>query len=287
MGNCVHCGKPAGFLRSSHAECRVKHRDEQNQLAEKEKARKLRRVAFEREIEQAIVDRVPAIEIEQRLAEQSEDDWLTSQQRTDLICRGWARYVDHALSDDLLADEEISHLEDLISRFDLPAEQLNVDGALARMAKAVVLRQVMEGEPKFVVPPSSVNLRKGEGAVWVFNNVTYYEDKVRRQMVGGSQGVSVRIASGVYYRVGAFKAKPVEKTERVAVGVGQLVVSNQAMYFVSPAKSVRVPYEKIVSFEQFTDGIGFMRDAATAKPQGFVTGDGWFTCNLVQNLVKL
>jgi len=54
-----------------------------------------------------------------------------------------------------------------------------------------------------------------------------------------------------------------------------------------PEKSVRLPYAKIVSFEPFSDGIGVMRDAATAKPQIFVTGDGWFTYNLVTNLSQI
>ena len=46
-------------------------------------------------------------------------------------------------------------------------------------------------------------------------------------------------------------------------------------------------HERIVSFTPYTDGIGVQRDALTAKPQSFVTGDGWFTYNLVTNLAKL
>jgi hypothetical protein len=30
-----------------------------------------------------------------------------------------------------------------------------------------------------------------------------------------------------------------------------------------------------------------MRDAATARPQTFVTGDGWFTYNLLMNLSEM
>ena len=33
-----------------------------------------------------------------------------------------------------------------------------------------------------------------------------------------------------------------------------------------------------------TDGVGIRRDAATAKPQFFITGDGWFTYNLLVNV---
>jgi hypothetical protein len=113
------------------------------------------------------------------------------------------------------------------------------------------------------------------------------QDKTRREFVGGSQGVSVRVMSGVYYRVSAFKGRPVEHSERVLVDTGLVVIADRNIYFVGPTKSVRIPYAKIVSFERFSNGVGLMRDAATAKPQIFVTGDGWFTYNLVTNLSRL
>ena len=40
------------------------------------------------------------------------------------------------------------------------------------------------------------------------------------------------------------------------------------------------------SFEPYSDGVGVMRDAQTAKPQNFITGGGWFVYNLVTNLAK-
>jgi hypothetical protein len=48
-----------------------------------------------------------------------------------------------------------------------------------------------------------------------------------------------------------------------------------------------VPYPKIVAFLPYDDGVGLIRDAQTAKPQIFKTGDGWFTYNLVTNLAQL
>jgi len=45
-----------------------------------------------------------------------------------------------------------------------------------------------------------------------------------------------------------------------------------------------VRLDKIVSFMPFSDGVGIQRDAATAKPQFFITGDGWFTYNLLMNV---
>jgi hypothetical protein len=71
------------------------------------------------------------------------------------------------------------------------------------------------------------------------------------------------------------------------VDTGIAVITAKNIYFCGPAKSFRVAYKKIVSFQPFSDGFGITRDAISAKPQIFVTGDGWFAYNLVTNLAKL
>ena len=43
----------------------------------------------------------------------------------------------------------------------------------------------------------------------------------------------------------------------------------------------------IVALDPYEDGSGIMRDAQTAKPQSFGTGDGWFACNLAVNLAQM
>ena len=57
--------------------------------------------------------------------------------------------------------------------------------------------------PECQTPKSlQFNFLNGEKLVQGFDSVRYLEDKVRRQYVGGPQGVSIRIVRGVYYRVG-------------------------------------------------------------------------------------
>ena len=121
----------------------------------------------------------------------------------------------------------------------------------------------------------------------MFPRCEYLEDKTRRQYVGGSQGMSFRIMKGVYYRVGAFAGQPVDRTERVHIDTGMVVITNKHIFFAGPVTALRVLYAKIVSFQPFSDGIGIIRDASNAKPQIFITGDGWSTYNLVTNLAHL
>jgi hypothetical protein len=115
----------------------------------------------------------------------------------------------------------------------------------------------------------------------------YLEEKARRLYVGRSRGVSVRVMKGVYYHTAGFKGYPVDRTERLHVDTGSVAITTKHIYFSGPRRAFRVPFAKIVSFEPFSNGLGFIRDSASAKPQILVTHDGWFTYNLVTNLARL
>ena len=52
-------------------------------------------------------------------------------------------------------------------------------------------------------------------------------------------------------------------------------------------KRFRVRYDRIVDFDPYDDVFGIMRDAQTAKPQAFRTGDGWSAYNLAANLAQV
>jgi hypothetical protein len=81
------------------------------------------------------------------------------------------------------------------------------------MTGVIPHRMTVDGNLRF-------NFQKSEQVVWVFEEVDYLEDKTRRQYVGGSRGVSVRVMKGVYYHIGGFKGHAIDRTERVHVDTG-------------------------------------------------------------------
>lgn len=206
-----------------------------------------------------------------------------------MIASAWISAVDQFLEDGLLDADEEKKLVTYKEYFLLNDADLDKSGALTKTVKAGVLRDLMEGKiPKRVSVDGGVglNLQKGEQIVWAFPQTEYLEDKTKRTYVGRSHGVSVRVMKGVYYSTGAFKGHPVEHTERISHGSGLMVLTNKHVYYHG-AKAFRIPFSKIVSYEPFSNGIGITRDAANAKMQSFVTGDGWFTYNLISNISNL
>lgn len=276
MADCVYCGEPAGLLRKRHKDC-------------EEKAQRGRQEILDAAMEAikapdqlgALTGRIETIEEHRR---------VPVGERQGLLVSAWEKSVDNILEDGLLDQNEEQRLVQFREQYGLSQDTLNSRGAFFKVAKAAVLRDVLSGSvPNRVKLEGgpNINFQKGEQVVWAFPGSEYLEDRVRRQYVGGSQGMSFRIMKGVYYRVGAFKGEAVETTERAKIDDGMTVITNKHIYFAGSRKSVRVPYSKIISFEPYSNGIGVMGDAASAKPQIFVTGDGWFTYNLVVNLAKL
>jgi len=270
MSICKYCGKSAGLFRSKHTECEA-------QRQRREEAIEAGRQEMAVAITEAIAVSGGFDALETRLAQIEQTSSVPSADRTTLLIGAWETAVDRFLDDGVLEASEETRLVEFTARFALPRDQLDRKGALTKTVKAGVLRDILNGKiPQRVSVDGHlpINFQKSEQIVWVFSGSNYLEDKARRQFVGGSQGVSVRLMKGFYYRVGAFKGHAVEHTDRVHVDSGYFVVTNKNLYFAGSRKSLRISLAKIVSFEPFSDGIGVMRDAATAKPQIFVTGDG-------------
>lgn len=276
MGNCIYCGKPAGFFKKSHEKCKKRH--------EYGKSKIISLVSKTGTGNEELKDLKSSIK---QIASFAFIDETTMKS---LIVSGWEKAVDIAFDDGVLTVEEELALNELKQYFSLEQELLDKNGAFSKVIKGAVLRDIFDGKlPERIKIDGSLpfNLQKTEKLIWLFQNVDYYEEKTRTRYVGGSQGVSIRIAKGLYYRTGAFKGERVQTSETVHVDTGLLGVTNKHIYFTGSSKSFRINYNKIVSFEPFSDGIGVQRDTQTAKPQSFLTGDGWFTYNLITNLAQM
>jgi hypothetical protein len=276
MGNCSYCHKPAGLLRKIHNECVDKYERGRHEI-----------ISFSKEA--AIKDdEYNAVMI--KLSSIAEQSFISEGMIRGLMIAGWEEVVEEFFEDGILSKDEEDKLVCFSKKFSLGQNDLDQNGYYSKIVKGAVLRDVLEG-----IIPSRLklsgqlpfNFQKDEKLVWVFQPVDYYELRTKRQYVGSYQGVSVKIMRGVYYRTGGFKGHPVEKSELQHVDNGLLAVTDRHIYFSGNFKNFRVNFNKIISIKSYSDGIEIQKDTSTAKPQSFVTGDGWFTYNLIVNLANI
>ena len=215
---------------------------------------------------------------------------MSNTHRRQLLVRAWEEAVEGVIEDGVVSLDEEAALAQYISHFDLTQEELNRNGAQTSLVQAAVIRDITQGivpQRQNITGTLPFNLMKSETLVWVIQGVDYLETVVRRERRGSSHGLSIRVARGLYYRPSTFRSRPIEWEETVHADTGLLGLTTKHLYFAGSRKKFRVRYDRIVSFDPYDDGFGIMRDAQTAKPQTFRTGDGWFPYNLAVNLSQM
>ena len=215
---------------------------------------------------------------------------LKVEQSREALVRGWETAVQGALEDGVISVDEEDALSRYLDYFGIEQAQADRSGALTTLAQAGAIRDLTEGtipQRQSIQSRIPFNLMKSEKLVWVFQNVAYLEDVTRREMHGSSRGLTIRVARGIYYRPSTFKSRVVEWDETVRLDTGLMGLTTKHIYFAGDTKRFRVRYDRIEAFEPYSDGIGIMREAQKAKPQTFITNDGWFTYNMATNLAQM
>ena len=195
--------------------------------------------------------------------------------------------ADNFLKDGFLSDSEQQQVNEYVQCFGVPINELPAqyqNSQVEKLAQAAVLKDIQRGTVPANPLPAPVVLGRNESALWIYGNVTYYQEKVEKEFIGRHGGFSFKIMKGVYYRVGQSRGKPIEHSYMDKVGVGQLIITNQNIIFYSQAKSVRIPFKKIVGLVPYSDGIEVQKDGASSKRIVFQGLDCWFIMNLLSQI---
>jgi hypothetical protein len=78
--------------------------------------------------------------------------------------------------------------------------------------------------------------------------------------VGGSQGVSFRIAKGVRYHVGSYKGHRVTNVEAVVGDRGTIYVTNQRVVFAGVGKLLTMKLDTIGDVRIYSDGLALLQE---------------------------
>ena len=277
MGICKFCGKKAGLFSSVHEECKTANINGKQAAIDT--------------VSKALLTMNDFSSLNTEINYIAETSYITEEEIKYLYCLGFDKAVDSFLDDGIISPEEEEKLEKFQKQLNLGQDVLNLNGAYNRIVQSEILKDVLDGR----IPKSKVTIvgtlpfliQNDESIIWLFQNVEFQEQRTKTTYQGISQGVSIKIAKGLYYRTGGFKGNPVSTEQMTILGNGMLALTNRNLYFASPTKNLKTPYNKLISITPYSDGIGLQKDGASSKPQIFKGIDGWFTYNLISNLNKL
>jgi len=271
MGLCKYCLQPAGLFRWQHRACAERR---QQALSKINSA-----------LAEVLNDKTSADELWGHLEFTASDGFINKQELQSLVKAALVAAVKRASADHLLSQEEDNRFGELCQAFDFSANELG--SSAQTLFKAQVLRGLNEGEIAEVDLESGVLLKPDEQAVWEFGDTRYLTTQTHVQYVGGSQGVSVRLAKGLYYRASAFHGEPIRAEEMTEVGIGALVVTTSGLIFDSPGNSYspgmasRWPFKKIIAVHRFSNAIEVLSEVGHKRPAIFQVDDPHFAVNLL------
>jgi hypothetical protein len=275
MSTCKYCGQKVGFFKNAHKECEAAYETGKANLVDL--------------ISQSINEGTDFSTFETKVGSLAQNAYIKAAELSELYGQGFDKSIESFLDDGVITVEEEEKIANFKSHFKFNDTILDKKGSLQKIVKALVLRDVLEDKTASRLNISGnlpFLLQKDETVIWLFQEVECYEQRTRTTYEGRSQGVSIRVAKGVYYRTGSFKGNPVVSEHAVSLGTGIMALTNKNLFFGSASKTFKIPYNKLISITPYSDGIGLQKDGVSARPQIFKPLDGWFAYNLIANLSK-
>ena len=143
------------------------------------------------------------------------------------------------------------------------------------------LTQLKEGKIKLqIASDSPIILKRGEELLLVLHNVSLLEPRTVR--TGRYGGPSIRVAKGIYFKVGSFQAESHEELRKIDQGI--LTLTNKRLVFTGTKRTVNIDIRKIISIEPYSDAIAIRR-SGKQKTEYFAGIDGTKISISVENRV--
>lgn len=119
-----------------------------------------------------------------------------------------------------------------------------------------------------------IQLKTGETAYMTIDGVGLVEPRREpSKWVGGSQGVSFRVAKGASYRVGATRGHLVQGEEKpTLIDQGKAAITDQRIVFVGSKRSTEWSYAKLLGFSLDDEAMAIFNVSNRQKASGLFYG---------------
>lgn len=284
MARCPYCGEPAGLFRPSHKSCQARHAE----------AIKL----VESVSQRAALQASDLAALEKQVRDTARSGWMSGDDLRKALVGGAEQALASRETGDepdrpyaLITHDQEAALARFLKQFNLAVQpDLEPGGWAVRLALELTIRDVLEGElPRHFSPIGlpMFNLAAGESVVWAVTGAELLEEKTVRSAAGYYGGPSFRVARGVYWRMGGFRAHPISHTEVAVADKGVAAFGTVSFYFGGSKRDLRVPWARVVAFHPYSDGFALTRDGGSGKLVPVKThANGELLCVLAQALAQ-
>ncbi|MGC8789836.1 MAG: hypothetical protein ACP5QM_08010, partial [Caldisericum sp.] len=186
---------------------------------------------------------------------------LKNQDRTDII-KLYNSLFQNFSSDKEVDAQEIATLRKLQNGLFLSDAEVKFDERLKPYIYVQAIRNNTLPEVE-LKNAQGIVLKKDEKVHFVDGAILKEIKSVSLGYGGGSQGVSIRIASGVHYRVGGTRGHIMREDKLVETSRGVFIITNQRI-MLNPtsikSKSLNIPLSKIFSYSCYENGLELYKE---------------------------
>jgi len=240
---------------------------------------------YERAVQRAIADGVVTAE-ERSALERLGDALRLSPAIRDHIYRRPVEELLHSALVERVADRRLS--PDEFRTFAALASNLGVNPTLDEATERTMHRyalfwRIEHGDVPRIDAP--IQLQRGE--VCHFQApAQWLEHRKQTSTIGYySQGVSIRVVRGVYYRVGASRPHRVTTEGLVPIEQGMLYITNKRVILDGQTRNFALRLSSLIAFQSYSDGV-VLEKASGKNPHLIVNGDAELAAVLLGALMR-
>ena len=237
---------------------------------------------FRKRYEMAIAKRRLSDEDEKILDKLWVDLGLTEEKANEISkevrIRTTQKYVDEVTKDGEISPEEYDELQETAKC--LSVKMMFDDKTKKKFENMRLMWKINHSELPAIEP--GINLPKKETCFYM-QPVDWYEYRAVRSSVtyGGLSG-RIKIAKGIYYRVGKMNLIPSSTQERVKIDSGIVYITNKRVIFSGLKKNTTIQISSILEVHPYSDGVEIIKDSGKSPFLGFTDTIEVFTAILAR-----
>ena len=215
---------------------------------------------FNQEVQKAVADgQLDKNEIEN--LEKIKENLLISNDVADSILEKESRvilqkFIDEATSDERLSVKEERRMEEIAKNLNIDIK--HSDKTQAQLDKFKLYWQIENGNLPTIVP--SINIQKSENLHFQTQLKWLEQRTITKRVDYGGPTARIKLAKGIYYRVGSIQAKRITEDVWKTIDSGTLYLTNKRIIFMGSKGNKTIPINKILTFKPFKDGVDLQKE---------------------------
>ncbi len=218
------------------------------------------RIAYEEQVKDAMRDG-KLTDKEKSKLEKLKKDLLISESVSKEIYSRNAKEVFHYLLDGMIADERLSPEEE--NQINEIAQSLGLEIEMTDQTQKTLARyklywQIENGDLPVIEP--DIKIQKSENLYFTTHVDWLEQRKVTKRYNYAGPTARIKIAKGIYYRMGSIGIQPVSEDVWQTIDTGQIYLTNKRLIFMGSKGNKTIRLNRILSIEPFQNGIDIQKD---------------------------